>query len=288
MVTTVLVPFAVFAGVSATVFLGFLSVWGALNKRATARVHSFADQLDRAGIRMSSQEIVLTGFGGVALVWISLVLILHPGFLISLVLLPVIAGTAWLGFSSFVRFNMARRLAMFGEQLEPATRLMAGGLRVGLGLRQAFAIVIDELPDPARHEFRRVVGLTNLGASIYDAMDDLASRMPSHESLMMSRVFRVQSETGGDLARILDLLGETIKDRRQVQRKTSALTAEGRMSAWVLMLIPVGLGLFIGMTQQGMSDALLYTTLGHIVLLIVLGLEVGAYLWLKALLRIDA
>lgn len=287
MVTTVLVPFAVFAGVSATVFLAFMSIWGALNKRATARVTSFSDQLDRAGINMSSQEIVLTSLGGVAIAWISLIFIFHPAFLFSLLLLPVVAGVAWLGFSGFVRFSMARRLSMFIEQLEPATRLMAGGLRVGLGLRQAFAIVIDELPDPARHEFRRVVGLTNIGASIYDAMDDLAARMSSHEVLMMARVFRVQSETGGDLARILDLLGETIKDRRQVQRKTSALTAEGRMSAWVLMLIPVGLGLFIVTTQQTMADALMYTPLGHVVLGIVLGLEVGAFLWLKALLRIN-
>jgi tight adherence protein B len=264
-----------------------MSIWGALNKRATARVTSFSDQLDRAGINMSSQEIVLTSLGGVAIAWISLIFIFHPAFLFSLLLLPVVAGVAWLGFSGFVRFSMARRLSMFIEQLEPATRLMAGGLRVGLGLRQAFAIVIDELPDPARHEFRRVVGLTNIGASIYDAMDDLAARMSSHEVLMMARVFRVQSETGGDLARILDLLGETIKDRRQVQRKTSALTAEGRMSAWVLMLIPVGLGLFIVTTQQTMADALMYTPLGHVVLGIVLGLEVGAFLWLKALLRIN-
>ena len=140
---------------------------------------------------------------------------------------------------------MQRRLDAFITQLEPAMRLIGGGLRVGLGLRQALAIVIDELPDPARYEFRRVIGQTNIGVSIYDAIDDLAARMPSHESMMISRVFRVQSETGGDLARILDQLADTIKARRQVQRKTSSLTAEGRMSAWVLMAIPVALGAFI-------------------------------------------
>jgi tight adherence protein B len=284
---TALFPIAVFAGVSATVFIGFLSIWGALNKRATARVHTFAERLDRAGINATAQEIVLTAVGGVAIVWISLVLILHPKPLISLILLPVIAGVAWLGFSSYVKFRVARRLGAFINQLEPATRLMAGGLRVGLGLRQALAIVIDELPDPARHEFRRVIGQTNIGASVYDAMDDLSERMPSHESLMMARVFRVQSETGGDLARILDQLADTIKDRRQVQRKCSALTAEGRMSAWVLMLIPVGLGLFIATTQHDMANALFYTTIGRVVLLIVLGLEVSAYVVLKAMLRVD-
>jgi len=283
-----LVPIALFAGISATVFFGFMSVWGALNKRATARVSGLADQLDRAGIKMSSQEIVLTTVAGIAILWIALLFFFHPKFLVSMLLLPAIAAIAWLGFSSWVRFKMARRLAAFVTQLEPATRLMAGGLRVGLGIRQALSIVIDELPDPARHEFRRVIGLTNIGASVYDGMDDLAARMPSHESLMLARVFRVQSETGGDLARILDQLADTIKDRRQIQRKISSLTAEGRMSAWVLMLIPVGLGLFIVTTQPAMGDALMYTTIGRIVLLVVLGLEVAAFLVLKGMLRIDA
>jgi tight adherence protein B len=283
----VLVPVAIFAGVSATVFFAFFSFWSSINKRATARVASIEDELDRAGITLGSQEIVLSVLGGIAMVWIGLMLVLHPKPLVSFALLPIVVACAGLGFLVYVRLRTRLRLNAFVAQLEPATRLMAGGLRVGLGLRQALAIVMDELPDPARHEFRRVIGHTNLGASIYDAMDLLAARMPSHEALMLTRVFRVQSETGGDLARILDQLAETIKDRRQVQRKISSLTAEGRMSAWVLMAIPVCLGLFIAATQQTMADALFYTTIGHIVLGIVLGLEIAAYLCLKALLRID-
>jgi Flp pilus assembly protein TadB len=285
---TALVPIAVFAGVSATVFFAFYSLWGSVNDRATARVHSLADRLERAGIRSGSQEIVLTISGGVAIVWISLLLLLHLGLVVSLILLPVLAALGALGFFGYVRFRMGRRLKAFVAQLEPSTRLMAGGLRVGLGLRQALALVIDELPDPARYEFRRVIGQTNIGVSIFDAIDDLAVRMPAHESLMLARVFRVQSETGGDLARILDQLADTIKDRRQVDRKTDALTAEGRMSAWVLMLIPVGLGAFIAGTQPNMSHALFYTLIGHIVLIIVFVLELLAYLSLKALLKINA
>jgi tight adherence protein B len=284
---TALMPIAVFAGVSATVFFAFFTFWGSVNRRATARVAGLSERLERAGINMSAQEIVLTTSGGVALVWIVLVIWLRPNLLTSLLMLPVLAGVAALGFNFYVQFAIRRRLEAFTTQLEPATRLIAGALRVGQGLRQAFATVIDELPDPARYEFRRVIGQTNIGVSVYDAMDDLATRMPSHEALMLARVFRVQSETGGDLARILDQLAETIKDRRQVTRKCSALTAEGRMSAWVLMLIPVGLGFFIVTTQQSMSHALLYTMIGHAVLATVLIMEVFAYLWLKALLRMD-
>lgn len=250
-------------------------------------MRGLSEKLDRAGIRLSSQEIVLTTSGGIMICWISVILIMHTSPLLSIVLLLGIAGIVVLGFSGFVQFCIQRRLDTFVTQLEPAMRLIAGGLRVGLGLRQALAIVIDELTDPARYEFRRVIGQTNIGVSIYDAIDDLAARMPSHESMMIARVFRVQSETGGDLARILDQLAETIKARRQVQRKTASLTAEGRMSAWVLMAIPVCLGMFIATTQPGMSNALFHTWIGHIVLAIVLGLEVMAYLALKAIMKMD-
>lgn len=285
---TALVPIAVFAGVTATVFLAFWSFWGSVNERANARVKGIADRLDRGGIRTGSQEIVLTVIAAAAILWIVLLLFFHLPLLFSLILLPVIFLGAGMAFFAYVNFAIGRRLGAFTSQLEPATRLLAGGLRVGLGLRQALAMVIEELPDPARYEFRRIIGQTNLGASVFDAFDDLAERMPSHEALMLARVFRVQSETGGDLARILDQLAETIKHRRQVQRKTDALTAEGRMSAWVLMLIPICLGAFIVMTQESMGHALLYTMIGHIVLIIVAVLEALAYLWLKALLRIDA
>jgi Flp pilus assembly protein TadB len=286
-VVTALVPGAIFVGVVATVFAGFYAVWSSLNKRATARVTGLADRLERAGISMKPQEIVLTVSSVVAIVWITLVLMLRPGLLASVILLPIVAALGAGGFQLFVNFKIKSRLDAFIAQLEAAMHLMAGGLRVGLALRQAIAIVIDELPDPARHEFRRVVGKANLGISVFDAMDEMAVRMPCHESLMIARVFRVQSETGGDLARILDQLAETIKDRRHVGRKVSALTAEGRMSAWVLMLIPIGLGLFIDVTQPQMANALFFTWIGHIVLAVIVILEVFAYIWLRSLLRVN-
>jgi len=281
-----IVPAAIFAGVAATVFFTFYAFWSGLNQRATERVSGVADRLDRAGITAKPQEIVLTIAAIVALLWIGLVLILHTGLALSLILLPVIAGAGALGFYSYVDFRMTKRLDAFVTQLEPATRLIAGALRVGLGLRQALAIVVDELPDPARYEFRRVIAHTNLGASIYDAIDGMARRMPSHETVIMARVFRVQAETGGDLARILDQLADTIKDRRQIYRKISALTSEGRMSAWVLMLIPIVLGLFIFATQPAMARSLTNTGIGHAVLIAIFVLEFCAYFWLSSLLRV--
>jgi Flp pilus assembly protein TadB len=283
---TVLAPFAIFVGVTATIVLAFFSIWSTVNERATSKVMGLGDRLDRAGIKMKPQDIVLTGSSIAALVWIVFVFLLHPGPLVAIALIPVIFGAAAVAFNVYVGLKLRQRLEAFVSQLEVALHLMAGGIRVGLSMRQALAAVVDEIGEPASYEFRRVIGQTTIGISILDAMDDLARRMPNNETLMVARVFRVQSSTGGDLAKILDQLAETIKGRRQVVRKIGTLTSEGRMSAWVLMLIPVGLGTFIVSTQANMGHALLYTGIGHMVLLIVAGLEVAAYFWLKALLRI--
>jgi tight adherence protein B len=281
-------PLAIFAGVAATVALVFFSIWGSFNRRATAKVKGLSDRLDRAGIRMSAQDIVLTICGAVVLVWIAILILFHPSLLVSLILGPLLAGAGALFFYAYIDFRVKRRLQTFIGQLELALRLIAGGIRVGLGLRQALTMVIDELQDPAKYEFRRIIGQTNLGISVYDAMDDMAERMPSNETLMLARVFRVQSQTGGDLSHILDQLAGTIKDRRVIDRKVSTLTAEGRMSALVLTAIPLCLGLFIIVTQQDMGHALLFTGIGHIVIGIVLVLELLGYLWVRQMLKVNA
>ena len=258
---TALVPIAIFAGVSATVFFVFFSFWSSVNQRATARVRR---RMPISSTGPASEWARKRSFSRVSAAWRSC------GFrsascctqaaFVSLILLPIICSEPPHSASSLTfELRDRRRARHVYAQLEPATRLIAGGLRVGLRPAPSLGYRHRRAPDPARHEFRRVIGQTNLGASIFDAMDYSAERMPSHESLMLARVFRVQSETGGDLARILDQLADTIKDRRQMQRKISSLTAEGRMSAWVLMAIPICLGSFIFVTQQDMAHGAAFT-----------------------------
>jgi|SRR5579862_1299182 len=277
----------IFIGWSATAFFTFFSFWGSVNRKATARVTTITELLDRAGIRMAPQEIVMTVSAGIALAWIAFVFLLKPPLILSILMLPVFTGVGVGGFYAFVKFRIQKRLDAFIEQLETALRLIASSIRVGLGIRQALALVVEELPDPSQYEFRRVIGQTNIGASVFDAMDSLAARMPCNEMLMVARVFRVQAETGGDLARILEQLADTIKGRRQVHRKINSLTAEGRMSAWVLTLIPLVLGLFIVTTQAEMGHALLYTAIGHMVIAVIAVLEVLGFLWVRKILQVD-
>jgi tight adherence protein B len=133
----------------------------------------------------------------------------------------------------------------------------------------------------------RVVGQTNIGVSVYDALDTLAKRMPSGETMMMARAIRIQSQTGGDLGKILEHLANTIKERRRIQRKISALTAEGRASAGILSALPPFLSGFISLTEPAMGHALWFTAPGHVALLIVGVLEALGVAWLVRMLKVD-
>ena len=180
-----------------------------------------------------------------------------------------------------------RRTKKFMPQLESALRMIAGSLRVGLSLPQALVVVAEELDDPAKTEFARVVGRTNLGVSILDALDEMAERLPSSELSMTVRAIRVQARTGGDLADLLESVGDTIKARRTLARKVAALTAEGRMSAYVILALPIGVGIFLTISQPHMGHALMFTLIGHLALATVAVLETLAWLVIGQMLKVQ-
>ena len=284
---TAIAPFAIFLGVATTAGLIFYTFWERVANRAAINVRGLSTRLDRAGMRVRAEEVVLAMAGGAAALWIAVTFTLRPGLLLGLLLLPVSGALAFMTFHYVVQFKLRKRFDAFISQLELALRLTASGIRVGLGLRQALHMVIDEMPDPARHEYMRVIGRTNLGASVYDALDDLAARMPSGETLMMARAIRIQSQTGGDLCKILEHLADTIRDRRRIARKISALTAEGRASTFILCALPIFLAAFICLTQPAMGHALLFTNVGHVALAIVAVLEACGIFFLLRILAMD-
>lgn len=262
-----------------------LPIFGGLSDPAKRR--QFAELLDRAGITQGPQQIIAGVAVAAVALWLFTLLLMRPAMLLGVVLLPFCALAAVMGFRIYLNLKLRRRLDAFVQQLELALRLIASGVRIGLGLRQALTIVIEEMPDPARYEYMRVVGQTNIGVSVYDALDNLAQRMSCNETLMMARAIRIQSQTGGDLSTILEHLANTIKERRRIQRKIASLTAEGRASAAILAALPPFLSGFITLTEPDMGHALFLTAPGHIALIIVAVLEILGVVTLMKMLKVD-
>ncbi|GAC1505503.1 MAG: hypothetical protein NVS1B14_11070 [Vulcanimicrobiaceae bacterium] len=282
-----LFPFVIGLGVFGLAAMVAYTVVGPLNARGVTFVKRFSSVLDVAGIGLKPEELVLIVSGSGITLWVLTAILMHPSFVLGALLLPVDIAIAAGLFYFYVGFRKGRRNEAFLSQLEVAMRLMASGLRIGLSLRMALSMVIEELSDPIRHEFQRVIGQTNIGITPYDALDDLAQRMPSNETLMLAKVIRVQSQTGGNLSTILEHLSNTIKDRRRIARKINALTAEARAGALVLEALPVFVGGFVLLTQHDMASALLTTGLGHFVLLFVVILEALAIFSLSRMVKVN-
>ena len=140
-------------------------IFGSAPARAAAsrapqrdRAREFAELMDRAGMQMRPAEIALGIGGAAAIAWVVLAFLLRPAPVVAALLLVLCAGGSAGGFWVIVNMKVRRRLDQFVQQLELALRLISSGVRIGLGLRQALTMVIEEMPNPAKYEYMRVIG----------------------------------------------------------------------------------------------------------------------------------
>jgi tight adherence protein B len=243
-------------------------------------------EIESAGLKVGLERFGLILAGIACAAWAAVVVLLRPGPATALLILPACAAACALGGRMHLRRRRDARIALFREQLEGALRTLAGGVRVGLGIRQALVLTGELCREPAKSEFARVVGLSNLGVSTLDAIDQLAQRMATTETAVLARVIRVQSQTGGDLASVLEGLAGTIRDRRRLRRRVTTVTAQGRATAWLLGALPLVVGLFM-LTQEELRAAMLFTAYGRVFLAGSLGLDALAIVSLLRLTQVD-
>lgn len=159
-----------------------------------------------------------------------------------------------------------RRRSQFADQLTESLQLLTGSLRAGNGLAQALDTVAHESESPTSDEFRRVVIESRLGRDLTEALDALATRMRSKDMVWVVQAIDINREIGGNLTEILDTISGTIRDRNRLRRQVSALTAEGRLSAIVVMVLPFALAAFMAATNRAYI-AVLFTSWTGLLLL---------------------
>ena len=116
--------------------------------------------------------------------------------------------------------------------------MFAGGLRAGHSLLRSVDAAAQENEAPMAEELNRVVNETRIGRDLGDSLNDVARRTANEDFGAIARAIDIHREVGGDLAQVLDHVGETIRDRNQIRGQIRALSAEGKMSAIVLMALP--------------------------------------------------
>jgi tight adherence protein B len=176
---------------------------------------------------------------------------------------------------AFVWMKARRRLAAFENQLPDLLIGIAASLKAGHSFKQALQAIVDEGVEPAGKEFKRVLTETRLGRPLDDALNDMAERVGSANLSFIVTAVAVQSQVGGSLASLFDMVADTVRNRQQFARKIKALTAMGRMSAYVLVGLPFFLCGALTLLNPTYMAPLFQTSSGHkmiVVSLVMMGI----------------
>ena len=146
---------------------------------------------------------------------------------------------------SYLTVKESRRTSAFLAQLPDTLQLVAGSLSAGYSIPQAMDTVVREGQQPITGEFNRALVEARLGVPIEDAMDGIAERMKSKDFAWVVMAIRIQREVGGNLAELLTTVAATLRERERLRRQVSVLSAEGRLSAWILGLLPIVFALYL-------------------------------------------
>jgi tight adherence protein B len=240
----------------------------------------FLDELELAGITWSPRRIVLFTF---------------IGTFISIWFLSTVTGStlvALLGFAvpftvrAVVRRRVARKRGQFAEQLPDNLQVLASAMRAGHSFIGALSVVVEDAPEPSRTEFRRVIADEQLGVPLEDALHVVVERMENRELEQVALVAAVQRNSGGNTAEVLDRVTETIRERFELRRTVRTLTAQGRLSRWVVSILPLFLVTVITLINPRYMHVLFASTGGKAALVVAALMVISGSLVIKRIVNI--
>jgi len=239
-------------------------------------------ELEAAGVSLRSGEFVVAS--AIACLVFG---VLAAALLRNWILALALAGVGAAFPTVLLRSALSKRADRLREQLPDVLTIMASSLRAGHSFLQSLDTVAKEIAHPAAAEFQRVVAEIRLGRPAEDALESLAVRVGSPDFKWAVLAVNIQREVGGNLAEILDTVADTLRERAMLRRQIKVLTAEGRLSAWVLGLLPFGIALYMFAVNPDYIGLLFHSTYGIIMLVVAGCLLVAGVLWMKKIVDID-
>ncbi len=203
-------------------------------------------KLARANLKLTVAEFAMAHVVGAA-----------AGFGIFYLLSPDIMGATIAGAIGFFapRLYVGRlinqRMIAFETQLPDTLGLWVNALRSGYSVLQAMEAIAKDAPEPTQTEFARVVKEVQIGIDVPDALDHLLERVDSPDLDLVITAVNIQREVGGNLAEILEVIGNTIRERIKLKGEIRVLTSQGRITGYLISFLPIGLALFLNLTSPG-------------------------------------
>ena len=249
---------------------------------ATGFSASLDERLERAGLPILAGEFVaLTVLAGLAGAVFSALLLRNIIFV--LLISAIAASIPWFWMT---RAERKRQNALV-DQLADTLAILASSLRAGYSFLQALDTVSKEIGEPSAHEFQRVVAEIRLGRPVDDALIAMAVRIQSDDLKWAVIAINVQRRVGGNLAEVLDIVANTVRERAYVRRQVRVLSAEGRVSVAILASLPFVILLYLAVVRPEYVS-LLFTRLPGLVMLAAGGLLLALGIWVMTrIVKID-
>ncbi|NNG15023.1 MAG: type II secretion system F family protein [Gemmatimonadales bacterium] len=186
-----------------------------------------------------------------------------------------------------IKRRAAKRMRLFEAQLPGAIDLIGRAIRAGHPLSAGLKMVADETTDPIAGEFRRVFEEQRFGLVFEDTLYSLSDRVPLVDVRILNTAILIQREVGGNLAEVLDNLARTIRERFKLRRQLRVITAQGRISGYVLAVLPIVLGLVIFLLNPSYMSTLFNTGIGRLLVAGALILQILGYFWIRKIVDIE-
>lgn len=225
---------------------------------------------------------ILLYYAGVVLLVLALAAF-GTHIILLLVILVVLCALPTL----IARLIKKRRLELFEKQLPDAIDLMAGSLRSGSSLINALALIAEEFPAPVADEIGLIVREQKLGVSVDASLQNFSARMPMNSVILMVSTIRTAMETGGELSDALTNIAKTLRSIEQAEGKIRALTAQGKMQAWVVGLMPVLLIAVLSKMEPAAMSQLWQTKEGYLALTAIIIFELLGIFFIRKIVNID-
>jgi len=245
---------------------GLLGHAGRVIDGGLARMHwwpAFKQELDIAGINLDAiQFTIATAAASALFAWI---LTTASGSLLLAV--PAVVGVPFAA-RAIVRQRAETQRRLFADQLADNLQVIASAQRAGHSFIGALSVSVEEAPEPTKTEFERALADERLGLPIEDGLGVVAARMASRDLEQVILVAKLQRETGGNTAEVLDRVAETVRERGELRRLISSLTVQGRMSRWIVTALPLVLLLLVSVINPDYMEPLFQTGAGTAALVV--------------------
>ena len=179
------------------------------------------------------------------------------------------------------------RINTFNQQLNEGTMIISNSLKAGYSFLQAIASVSEETKDPFAKEFKKLLKEMSLGISEEIALRNMLNRMESKDLLLIVNAILIQKDIGGNLSEILDNIAETIRERQKIQNELKTLTAQGKLSGFIVMLLPFFIGITIYLLNRDYMILLFTTPLGIGMIIVALVNQILGLIMIKKIINID-